>query len=86
MPRRHSFEQAVLDAVDLGYEVTFRPPDDADAVWVDLVYRGKELISKASGAVSKIEIRGSRDPALMTYVLRRLVRSQKPYLTTKDGL
>lgn len=74
MACRHSFERAVLDAVDLGYEVTFRPLDDV-AVKVDLVYRGKELTSKASGAVSKDMIRYSRDPAMMASFLRQLINN-----------
>ena len=72
------FQKAILEAVDLGYEVTLRPgsPHLPDAIRVDLTWRGEWTDTKAtsSGAISKLAIRDAKDPYMMAYCLKELIR------------
>ncbi len=75
-----SFQQVVLDIVEAGYEVTFRPGDPNSKIdpilRVDLVYRGETSVHKASGAISKSVILLARDETMKHFLLRLLENMQ----------
>jgi hypothetical protein len=70
-----SLQNAILDAVEMGYEVTFRPFANGDAIRVDLRRRNEYTVSTASGSVSKLLLRQAHDPQWMTYFFKKLLRS-----------